>query len=119
MRSSVERNSSVESKAAERQERRQRYQPRAMYVMADQLRRQGVEFVTSSGPWTAVAQALGRPGRARQSVLPIVTNGVTQLMVDTLEHARDVAGLLNWSGVSDLNPVPDLIPPPELLLEPA
>jgi hypothetical protein len=36
-------------------------------------------------------------------------------MVDTLEHARDVAGLLNWSGVGDLNPVPDLIPPPELV----
>jgi hypothetical protein len=42
---------------------------------------------------------------------------VTQLMVDTLEHARDVAGLLNWSGIRELNPVPDLVPPPGLLAE--
>ena len=100
-------------------ERRRRYQPKAMYAMADQLRRQGVEFVTSSGPWRAVAGVLARPGRASQSMLPIVTNGATQLMVDTLEHATDIAGLLNWSGVSDLNPVEDLVPPPGLLLEPA
>lgn len=88
-----------------------------MYELAEQLRRQGVEFVTSSGPWRAVAYALSRPGRARESVLPVVTNGVTQLMVDTLEHARDVAGLLNWSGVGELNPVPDLVPPPGLVPE--
>jgi len=105
--------------SGERIERRRRYQPRAMYEMADQLRRQGVEFVTSSGPWRAVARALARPGRGQQSALPIVTNGVTQMMVDTLEHARDVAGLLNWSGVVDLNPVPDLVPPPGLALESA
>ena len=87
--------------------------------MAEQLRRQGVEFVTSSGPWRAAARALARPGRARQSVIPIVTNGATQLMVDTLEHARDVAGLLNWAGVRELSPVSDLVPPPGLLAEPA
>ena len=107
----------IETAPGTRPERRQRYQPKAMYQMADQLRRQGVEFVTSSGPWRAVARALGRPGRASQPVLPIVTNGVTQLMVDTLEHARDVAGLLNWSGIRELNPVPDLVPPPGLLAE--
>jgi hypothetical protein len=90
-----------------------------MYELADVLRRQGIEFVRSSGPWKAVAGALARPGRASESVLPIVTNGATQLMVDTLEHARDVAGLLNWSGVDDLNPVPDLVPPPGLLAKPA
>ena len=98
-----------------RPERRRRYEPKAMYELADQLHRRGIEFVTSSGPWRAVAQALARPGRARQSFLPIVTNGATSLMVDTLEHARDVAGLLNWSGVQDLNPVPDLVPPTELV----
>lgn len=99
----------------DRPERRRRYQPKAMYELAEQLRRQGVEFVTSSGPWRAVTRALSRPARAGQSFLPIVTNGATQVMVDTLEHARDVAGLLNWSGVRDLNPVPDLVPPPEIL----
>lgn len=119
MGSKANQHSRIEPEPAALPERRQRYEPRAMYEMADQLRRQGVEFVTSSGPWKAVARALGRPGRASQSALPIVTNGVTQLMVDTLEHARDVAGLLNWSGVRDLNPVPDLIPPPGLIAEPA
>jgi hypothetical protein len=103
--------------SGEQIERRCRYQPKAMYEMAEQLRRQGVDFVRSSGPWRAVARALSRPGRARQAVLPIVTNGVTQVMVDTLEHARDVAGLLNWSGVDELNPVADLVPPPGLALE--
>src|SRR5690349_18696001 len=117
MGSHAEHLSGVDRGPRNRNERRQRYQPRAMYEMADQLRRQGIDFVTSSGPWRAVARALGRPGRASQSVLPIVTNGATQLMVDTLEHARDVAGLLNWSGVRELNPVPDLVPPPGLLAE--
>jgi hypothetical protein len=33
-------------------------------------------------------------------------------MVDTMEHARDVAGLLNYCGIEHLDPVADLIPPP-------
>jgi hypothetical protein len=40
-------------------------------------------------------------------------------MVDTMEHATEVAGLLNWCGVEDLDPVPDLIPPPGLRYEAA
>jgi hypothetical protein len=32
-------------------------------------------------------------------------------MVDTMEHACDVAGLLNWCGIDHLDPVADLIPP--------
>lgn len=32
-------------------------------------------------------------------------------MVDTAEHAVDVAGLLNWCGVYELDPIPALIPP--------
>jgi hypothetical protein len=32
-------------------------------------------------------------------------------MVDTAEHAVDGAGLLNWCGVRELDPVPDLVPP--------
>jgi hypothetical protein len=34
-------------------------------------------------------------------------------MVDTAERAHDVAGLLNWCGVHELDPVPELTPPPE------
>jgi hypothetical protein len=58
-----------------------------------------------------MARALKRPGRNRIPVLPIVTNGIAQIMVDTMEHARDVAGLLNWCGINELDPVSDLVPP--------
>jgi len=29
-------------------------------------------------------------------------------MVDTMEHAIDLSGFLNWCGVEELNPVSDL-----------
>lgn len=95
-------------------ERRNRYQPSGIYEMAESLRRRGIDLATRSGPWRAVARALHRPGRNRLPVIPIVTNGLAQVMVDTMEHARDLAGLLNWSGIDDLDPVPDLVPPPAL-----
>jgi hypothetical protein len=98
-------------------ERRKRYQPAAIYHLADSLRRQGIELATRSGPWRAAERVLQRPGRSRLPVIPIVTNGLAQVMVDTMEHARDVAGLLNWCGVDDLDPVPDLVPPPALRLQ--
>ena len=106
----------TESTMGSTTERRKRYQPSAIYHLADSLRRQGIDLATSSGPWRAVAAALQRPGRNRLPVVPIVTNGLAQVMVDTMEHARDVAGLLNWCGVDDLDPVPDLVPPPSLSL---
>ena len=40
-----------------------------------------------------------------------MTNGHTEVMVDTMSHAIDVAGLLNWCNLEDLQPVPDLVPP--------
>ena len=92
-------------------ERRRRYEPKAIYELAESLRRQGMDLARSSGPWRVVTQALHRPGRNRIPVLPIVTNGLAQVMVDTMEHARDMAGLLNWCGIDDLDPVPDLVPP--------
>jgi hypothetical protein len=97
-------------------DRRRRYEPAAIYHLIDSLHRRGVDLATSSGPWRAIAQALQRPGRKGLPVLPIVTNGLAQVMVDTMEHARDLAGLLNWCGVDDLDPVPDLVPPPSLQL---
>jgi len=95
-------------------ERRQRYQPWAVYQMAESLRQRGVDLAKRAGPWQAVGRALRRPGRNGLAVLPIVTNGLAQVMVDTMEHATDLAGLLNWCGVDDLDPVPDLVPPPGL-----
>jgi hypothetical protein len=93
-------------------DRRRRYEPAAAYHLAESLRRRGVDLATRSGPWRVIARALNRPGRNRISVLPIVTNGMAQVMADTMEHARDLAGLLNWCGIDDLDPVPDLLPPP-------
>ena len=101
------------------QDRRRRYQPSAIYQLAESLRKQGIDLATRTGPWRAVGRALSRPGRMGLSVLPIVTNGLAQVLVDTMEHARDVAGLLNWAGVDDLDPVPDLVPPPSLRLQTA
>ena len=100
-------------------ERRQRYQPCAVYTLAESLRKRGVDLAKRAGPWQAVGHALRRPGRNGLEVLPIVTNGLAQVMVDTMEHAIDLAGLLNWSGVDDLDPVPDLVPPPGLRYESA
>ena len=95
-----------------RPDRRRRYQPTAAYYLAESLRRRGIDLARRSGPWRVVARALNRPGRNRISVLPIVTNGMAQVMADTMEHARDLAGLLNWCGIDNLDPVPDLLPPP-------
>ena len=106
-------------KGSSRTERRKRYEPSAIYELVDSLRRQGLDLATKSGPWRAVERALQRPGRNRLPIIPIVTNGLAQVMVDTMEHARDLAGLLNWSGVDDLDPVPDLVPPPALRLRTA
>jgi hypothetical protein len=40
----------------------------------------------------------------------VVTNESAEFVVDTREHAVDVAGLLNWCGVHELEPVPELAP---------
>ena len=95
-------------------ERRKRYQPTAIYQLIESLHRRGVDLITSSGPWRAIARSLPRPGRRVVPIIPIVTNGLAQVMVDTAEHARDLAALLNWCGVDDLDPVPDLLPPSQL-----
>lgn len=95
-------------------ERRRRYQPWAVYTLAESLRQRGVDLAKRAGPWQVVSRRLRRPGRNGLPVLPIVTNGLAQVMVDTMEHATDLAGLLNWCGVDDLDPVPDLVPPPGL-----
>lgn len=95
-------------------ERRRRYQPSAAYALAESLRQRGIDFAKRAGPWQVAARALRRPGRNGLAVLPIVTNGMAQIMVDTMEHAVDLAGLLNWCGVDELDPVSDLVPPPTL-----
>jgi hypothetical protein len=92
---------------------RLRYQPTAAYVLADRAKREGVEISAARGPWRTSGRRLRRPGRNHLRVIPVVTNGRTELMVDTIEHAADLSGLLNWCGLEELNPVPDLSPPPQ------
>lgn len=104
----------LKSSAEHSIERRRRYEPAAIYEFAASLRRRGIDLASRTGPWRAVGHSLGRTGRNGLAVLPIVTNGLAQLMADTMEHATDLAGLLNWCGVDDLDPVPDLVPPPAL-----
>jgi hypothetical protein len=90
---------------------RLRYEPTVVYQLAERARSRGVDLNAMEGPWRAGQRPLRAPGRNSLSAIPIVTNERTQVMVDTAEHAVDVAGLLNWCGVRELDPVPDLVPP--------
>ena len=90
---------------------RLRYEPTVVYMLAEQARAHGVNLEAAPGPWRAAERRLDRPGRRSLSVIPVVTNEQTEVMVDTLERAAEVAGLLNWCGVHELNPIPELAPP--------
>ena len=89
---------------------RLRYEPLTVYYLAEQARAGGVDLEQAEGPWRPGVRALTRPGRNSLHNIPLVTNENTEVMVDTMEHASDVAGLLNWCGVHDLDPVPELAP---------
>lgn len=92
--------------------RRRRYQPMAAYVIAERVKQSGAPIAAVEGPWRAGGRLLRRPGRNHLGMIPLVTNGHTEVMVDTMEHAADLSALLNWCGVEDLDPVADLSPPP-------
>jgi hypothetical protein len=91
--------------------RSRRYEPTPVYALAEHLKKEGVELQKVHGPWRPIGRRLRRPGRNAAKTVPIVTNGVTELAVDTAERAADVSGLLNWCGVDHLEPVPNLRPP--------
>jgi hypothetical protein len=91
--------------------RHMRYEPTVVYMLAEQARSSGVNLEAAPGPWRPAQRQLSRPGRRSLDVIPVITNEQTDVLVDTMERAADVAGLLNWCGVHDLNPVPDLAPP--------
>jgi hypothetical protein len=103
-------NTQAESSGTE-QVRLRRYEPTPVYALAEHMKREGVILHLVDGPWRPIRRRLRRPGRNAQKVIPIVTNGVTELAVDTAEHAADVSGLLNFCGVDQLEPVPNLRPP--------
>ena len=90
---------------------RLRYEPTVVYHLAEQAKARGVDLSQADGPWRAATRTLDRSGRNSLNLIPIVTNETTEVMVDTVEHAADVAGLLNWCGVHKLEPIPELTPP--------
>ena len=90
---------------------RMRYEPIVVYQLAEKAKARGVDLDQAEGPWRADTRALDRPGRNSLDWIPVVTNERTEVMVDTSEHALDVAGLLNWCGVHELEPVAELVPP--------
>ncbi len=94
-----------------KRESRRRYVPTAAFALAERLKTMGVKVGIIDGPWRRIEHALQRPGRNGLDVIPVVTNGETEMMVDTMEHAVDLAGLLNWCGLNRLEPVPDLTLP--------
>jgi hypothetical protein len=91
--------------------RPRRYEPTAAYALAEHLKRKGVRLYRIHGPWRPSRRPLRRPGRNAGQGIPIVTNGVAELAVDTAERAAEISGLLNWCGVAHLEPVPNLRPP--------
>lgn len=90
-----------------------RYEPTVVYHLAERAKARGVDLAGADGPWQVRQRRLARPGRNSLHMIPVVTNEHTEVMVDTVEHASDVAGLLNWCGVQELEPVPELTPPGE------
>jgi hypothetical protein len=101
---------------SESSERTRRYEPVAVYALANTLKREGVDLHNLPGPWRPTGRVLRRPGRNAERTVPIVTNGTIEIAVDTAEHAADLSGFLNSAGVADLDPVPKLRPPEHDLL---
>jgi hypothetical protein len=99
------------------QARAQRYALTPVYLLAEHLKREGWDLRSSRGPWRPIRRPLRRPGRNAERSIPIVTNGLVEIAVDTAEHAADLSGFLNAVGVDHLDPVPNLRAPDEDLLQ--
>ena len=101
----------IQQHRSQSRHRRQRYQPTAAYALVESAKRKGLGLDDVPGPWHVGARALPRRGRNDLPMIPLVTNGPTEVMVDTLERAAGLSAFLNWCGIEDLNPVSDLRPP--------
>ena len=93
--------------------RTRRYEPTPIYALAELLKRQGHDLRGCEGPWRPGRRPLRRPGRNAERAIPIVTNGMVEIAVDTAEHAVDLSGFLNAAGVDHLDPIPNLRVPDE------
>jgi hypothetical protein len=103
--------SAARHEAARRRPReRGRYEPTAVFHLAARLKASGVDLDGASGPWRVRERPIALPGVGLHP-MSVVTNESAEFVIDTREHAVDVAGLLNWCGVHELAPVPELTPP--------
>ena len=93
-----------------RSRERGRYEPTAVYHLAARLKASGVDLDQASGPWRVRERRIPLPGVGLHA-MSVVTNESAAFLIDTREHAVDVAGLLNWCGVHELEPVPELSSP--------
>ena len=91
--------------------RSRRYEPVPIYRLAEQLQRQGAKLHKIPGPWHPGRRTLRRPGRNAERTIPIVTNGLVEIAVDTAEHAVNLSGFLNSAGLDSLDPIPNMRPP--------
>jgi hypothetical protein len=96
---------------ASEQARPRRYEPTVVYVLAERLKQAGIKLHKAKGPWRTMRRFLRRAGRNADRTIPVVTNGTSEIVVDTAEHAALVSGFLNWCGLRNLNPIPNLRPP--------
>jgi hypothetical protein len=113
---SLSESSHSKSRRSERT-RTRRYAPTPVYALAEDLKRQGHDLRTIEGPWRPSRRGLRRPGRNAERTIPIVTNGLVEIAVDTAEHAVDLSGFLNAAGVDHLDPIPNLRVPDEDILQ--
>jgi hypothetical protein len=97
--------------------RTRRYEPTPVYALAEHLKREGLDLRSYEGPWRPSRRGLRRPGRNAERAIPIVTNGIVEIAVDTAEHAVDLSGFLNAAGVDNLDPIPNLRLPDQDLLQ--
>src|SRR3954452_11619714 len=104
------------SSKSQSSKRTRRYEPRAVYALAHALKTEGLDLHNLPGPWRPIRRLLRRPGRNAERTVPIVTNGTVEIAVDTAEHAADLSGILNSSGLEHVDPVAKLRPPTQDLL---
>ena len=71
-----------------RELRTRRYEPTALYALANTLKREGLDLHNLAGPWRPIRRELRRPGRNAERTLPIVTNGTVEIAVDMLVAHR-------------------------------
>jgi hypothetical protein len=80
---------------------RYRHEPTVVHRLLDVLKEDGMELGAMRGPWSISAVQLRRRGRGAP-VIPCVERGQTRLFAASEERARELAGLLNWCEIEEV-----------------